>query len=65
MSEMSDASEGTQAAAGEAVQPTLVDAVTVPAMVPMDDAAGGPTADKEQEDEPSDEEAAAQLGDFA
>lgn len=65
MSEMNDASEGAQAAAGEAVQPTPADAVTVPAMVPMDDAAGGPTADKEQEHEPSNDEVAAQLGDFA
>ena len=46
-------------------QPTPADAVTDPTMVPMDDAAGGPTADKEQMEEPSDEEAAAQLGDFA
>ena len=41
------------------------DAVTDPSLPPMDDAAGGPTADKEQMQEPSDEEAAAQLGDFA
>ncbi len=34
------------------------------AMTPMDDAAGGLTADKEQMDEPSEEEAAVQLGDF-
>lgn len=44
------------------VEPTIADAVTDPNMVPFDDDAGGPTADKEQMDEPSDEEAAAQLG---
>lgn len=62
---MSDTHDGTRAAAGDSVQPITADAVTDPALVPMDDAAGGPTADREQEDEPSDEEAAAQLGDFA
>ena len=46
----------------EGVEPTIADAVTDPNMVPFDDAAGGPTADKDQMDEPSDEEAAAQLG---
>ena len=62
---MSDAHENIEGDTGDSVQPTAADAVTAPAMVPMDDAAGGPTADREQEDEPSDEEAAAQLGDFA
>lgn len=56
---MTDAHESTEAAADESVQPTAADAVTNPAMVPMDDDAGGPTADKAQMDEPSDEEAAA------
>lgn len=62
---MSDTHESSQAAADESIQPTPADAVTAPAMVPMDGAAGGPTADKEGTDEPSDEEVAAQLGDFA
>jgi hypothetical protein len=48
----------------DAVQPTPADAVTDPSMAPVDSDAGGPTADKDDE-EPSAEEAAAQLGDFA
>lgn len=62
---MSDGHESTQVAAGDSVTPTAADAVTEPAMVPMDDDAGGPAADKEQEDDPSAEEEAAQLGDYA
>lgn len=62
---MIDAHESTEAAAGESVQPTAADAAINPSMAPMDDAAGGPTADKDRSDEPSEEEAAAHLGDFA
>lgn len=51
--------------ANDSIQPTAADEVTAPAMAPMDDDAGGPTADKEQMDEPSDEEAAAQLGELS
>lgn len=47
---MTDAQESTQAAADESLQPTVADAVTDPTMAPMDDDAGGPTADKEQAD---------------
>lgn len=66
---MTDAHESTEQAATESVQPTTADAVTDPSMAPMDDDAGGPTAgssaDREQMEEPSEEEVAAQLGDFA
>ena len=62
---MTDAHESTEAAAEESIQPTAADTVTNPAMPPMDDDAGGPTADKEEMDEPSDEEAAAQLGELS
>lgn len=49
----------------DSTEPTAADAVTDPSMAPMDDDAGGPTADKDDPDEPDAEEAAAQLGDFA
>ena len=62
---MTDAHENTDAAADAGVQPIAADVVTDPAMVPMDDDAGGPTADKEQMNEPSAEEAAAQLGEMS
>lgn len=62
---MTDASKATESTAAESLQPTAADAVTAPAMVPMDDDAGGPTADKEKMDKPSDEEAAAQLGELS
>lgn len=56
--------EPTQPAT-EGVEPTIADAVTDPTMVPFDDDAGGPTADKPNADAPSDEELATKLGDFA
>ena len=62
---MIDAHENAEAAASEGVGPTVADAVANPAMAPMDDDAGGPTAGKERLDEPSDEEAAAQLGELS
>jgi hypothetical protein len=62
---MTDEHENTNAAADAGVQPIAADAVTDPAMVPMDDDAGGRTADKEQMNEPSAEEAAALLGEMS
>lgn len=62
---MTNAHACTQAVADESGQPTDADAVTDSSMVPLDDAAGRPTAGKKQLDEPSDEEAAGQLGDSA
>lgn len=50
------------------VQPTDADMVVDPTMVPMDDDAGGPTADKDDRmpaDEPEEGEVSATLGDFA
>ncbi len=61
---MTDPYASTQAVADESVQPTDAAAVTDPSMVPMDDATGGPTASKEQLEEPNDEEASTQLSDF-
>ncbi|WP_419808371.1 hypothetical protein [Sphingomonas sp.] len=50
----------------EGVEPTIADTVTDASMVPMDDAAGGPTGDSDDPDaeieEMTDEESAAQLG---
>jgi hypothetical protein len=62
---MSGAQENTGAAADASVQPIVADAVTNPTMVPMDDDAGGPTADKEQMEEQSNQAAAAQLGEVS
>lgn len=62
---MTDAHESTKAAAGESVQHTAINAGTGSSMVPMDDADEGPMADKDRSDELSEEEVAAQLGDFA
>ena len=62
---MTDAQESTATPADASMQPTAADAVTNPALAPMDDDAGGPTADKEHVDTPSDEEAAAQLGELS
>jgi hypothetical protein len=61
---MTDEPESIDAAADNSVQPTIADAVTDPTMVPMDDDAGGPTADKDDM-EPSDAEAAALLGELS
>lgn len=57
---MTDGHESTEAAPDRSIQPTAADAVTNPAVAPMDDAAGGPTADKEQTLAPSDQQAADQ-----
>ena len=62
---MTDAHESTTTAADARMQPTAADAVANPALAPMDDDAGGPTADKEQGREPSDEVAAAHLGELS
>lgn len=66
---MTDAHENTAQAAEQSIQPTAADAVTDPSMAPMDDDAGGPTADStddlDEMEEPDAQEAAAQLGDFA
>ena len=62
---MTNASDNSATTANDGLQPTPADAVTAPGMPPMDDDAGGPTAEKEGVDEPTDEALAAQLGDFA
>ena len=62
---MADTHEKTDPTADPGEQPVAADLAAHPAMVPMDDEAGGPTADKEQMDEPSAEEAAAQLGEMS
>lgn len=55
----------------DAIPPTIADAVTDPGMAPVDDDAGGPTADRDDQPvqegggEPDEGEVAAQLGDFA
>ena len=62
---MTDARQSTEMPADESMQRTAADAVTNPAMAPMDDDAGGPTAAKEQADMPGDDEAGAQLGELS
>ena len=57
-----------QRQADDSMEPTAADLVSDPSMVPMDDDAGGPTADKDDQmpaDEPDEGEVAATLGDFA
>jgi hypothetical protein len=61
---MTDEHANTDPSAAAGVQPIAADVVADPAMVPMDDDAGGPSADKGQMDEPSAEEAAAQPGEM-